>query len=75
MPIFNLFNVLRRQSQGHLCKFEANLVYIASSRIAMATERGPINNNNSNRSKKNKQDRKTNVDGSIGFVPQRKVCF
>jgi hypothetical protein len=48
----SLFPALQRQRQEDLCKFQASLVYRASSRAARATQRNPVSN-------KTKQTNKT----------------
>jgi hypothetical protein len=39
------------QEQMNLCELEASLVYKVSSRIAMATQRNPISNTQTNKTK------------------------
>jgi hypothetical protein len=42
MPLIPELEEAERQRQADLCELEANLVYIMSSRTAMATERDPV---------------------------------
>ena len=47
--------VLRRQKQGDLCEFEANLVYKVSSRTVKATQRNPVLKRKKKEGKKRKK--------------------
>jgi hypothetical protein len=47
----SLIPALRRQMQAGICKFEASLVYIVSSRLPKATQRNPV-------SKKQRKERR-----------------